>query len=323
MRERCTNDQTQAMRMNKDAHKESMKRLFTRFECQKKIIAKKQKLKFKKTFEIFTNQSTIFWRLVRWARIKSHSFKKISKMSNLAQRDANDNIIKIASNFDEKTNMLIEQFFSSTRQVDLSDTFAYRYLSVVCESKKIISKDEIRQTIKKSKSNNASKSNEIFNKMLKLLMKKLMFTLMSLFKISAEQNYHSRDFWKTHIIFLKKSHKNNYTNFKTYKFIAFLNILNKTLKSIIVKRINNFAKTHKLFFATQMSERRERTCETTLKLFTKQIHIVWNMSKDKMTILLSLNVIDAYDHVLKERLIHNLRKKRISNWIIVWTDNFM
>ncbi len=110
------------------------------------------------------------------------------------QRDANDNIIKIASNFDEKTNMLIEQFFSSTRQVDLSDTFAYRYLSVVCESKKIISKDEIRQTIKKSKSNNASKSNEIFNKMLKLLMKKLMFTLMSLFKISAEQNYHSRDF---------------------------------------------------------------------------------------------------------------------------------
>jgi hypothetical protein len=229
------------------------------------------------------------------------------------QRDANDNIIKIASNFDEKTNMLIKQFFSNTKQVDLNNTFAYRYFNVVFESKKIISKDEICQTIKRSKSDNASKSNEILNKMLKLLMKKLMFTLMSLFKVCAEQNYHSRCLKKTHIIFLKKSNKSTYTNFKTYKFIAFFNILNKTLKSIIVKRINNFAETHKLLFKTQMNERREKTCETTLKLFTKQIHIVWNMSKNKITILLNLNLIDVYDHVSKEKLIHNLRKKRISN----------
>jgi hypothetical protein len=92
-------------------------------------------------------------------------------MSNLMQRNANDNIIKIASNFDEKTNMLIKQFFSNTRQVDLNDTLAYRYFNVVFESKKLISKNEIRQTIKRSKSNNASKSNEILNRMLKLLMK--------------------------------------------------------------------------------------------------------------------------------------------------------
>ncbi len=170
--------------------------------------------------------------------------------------------------------MLIKQFFSSTKQVDLSDTFAYRYSSVVFESKRVISEDEIRQTIKKNKSNNASESDEILNKMLKLLMKKLMFTLMSLFKVCAEQNYHSRCFKKTHIISLKKSNKSNYTNLKTYRFIAFLNTLDKTLKSIIVRRISNLAETHKLLFETQMSERRERACETTLKLFTKQIHIV-------------------------------------------------
>jgi hypothetical protein len=234
-------------------------------------------------------------------------------MSNLMQRNAIDNIIKTASNFDEKTNMLIKQFFSNTRQIDLNDTHAYRYSDVVFASKKIISEDEIRQTIKKSKSDNALKSNEIFNKMFKLLMKKLMFTLMSLFKVCAEQNYHSRCFKETHIISLKKSNKSNYTNLKTYRSIALFNILNKTLKSIIVNRINNFAETHKLLFETQMNERRKRACETTLKLFTKQIHIVWNMNKNKITTLLSLNVIDAYDHVSRKRLIHNLRKKRISN----------
>jgi hypothetical protein len=234
-------------------------------------------------------------------------------MSNLMQRDAIDNIIRTASNFDEKTNMLIKQFFSSTRQIDLNDTHAYRYSDVVFESKRIISEDEIRQTIKRSKSDSASESDEIFNKMLKLLMKKLMFTLMCLFKICAEQSYHSRCFKKTHTISLKKSNKSNYTNLKTYRSIAFLNILDKTLKSIIVSRINNLAETYKLLLETQMNERRRRACETTLKLFTKQIHIVWNMNKNKMTILLSLNVIDAYDHVSKERLIHNLRKRRISN----------
>jgi hypothetical protein len=190
------------------------------------------------------------------------------------QRNAIDNIIKIVLNFDEKTNMLIKQFFSNTRQIDLNDTHAYRYSDVVFESKKVISEDEIRQTIKRSKSNNASKSDEIFNKVLKLLMKKLMFTLMSLFKICAEQNYHSRCFKKTHTIFLKKSNKSNYTNFKTYRSIALFNTLNKTLKSIIVNRISNLAETHKLLFETQMSERRKRACETTLKLLTKQIHTV-------------------------------------------------
>ncbi len=47
------------------------------------------------------------------------------------------------------------------------------------------------------------------------------------------------------------------------------------------------------------------------------------MNKNKMTILLNLNVIDAYDHVSREKLIHNLRTRRISNWIIAWIDNFM
>jgi hypothetical protein len=42
-----------------------------------------------------------------------------------------------------------------------------------------------------------------------------------------------------------------------------------------------------------------------------------------MTTLLSMNVIEAYDHVLREKLLHNLKKKRISTWIVVWINSFM
>jgi hypothetical protein len=72
-----------------------------------------------------------------------------------------------------------------------------------------------------------------------------------------------------------------------------------------------------------MNERKNRNCKTVLKLLTKQIHTIWNMSKDKMTTLLSMNVIETYDYVLRERLLHNLKKKRISMKIVAWTNNFM
>jgi hypothetical protein len=146
---------------------------------------------------------------------------------------------------------------------------------------------------------------------------------MSLFQVCVELNYHSRCFKIAHIIILKKLNKKDYFNVKTYKFIILLNTLNKTLKSIIIRRINSLMKTHDMFLASQMSDRKNRSCETTLKLFIKQIHTNWNMKKNKITTLLSMTVIDAYDHVFRKRLLHNSRKRNISNWITRWTDSFM
>ncbi len=147
--------------------------------------------------------------------------------------------------------------------------------------------------------------------------------LMNLFRVCAALRYHSRCFREIHFITLKKSKKKNYTNVKTYKSIALLNTLDKVLKSVIARRINDLTKTHDLLFVNQMSERKNRNCETVLKLLTKQIHTIWNMNKNKITTLLSMNVIETYDHVSREKLLHNLKKRRISTWIVIWTNNFM
>jgi hypothetical protein len=140
-----------------------------------------------------------------------------------------------------------------------------------------------------------------------------MFSLMSLFWIYVELNYYLRCFKIAHIIIFKKFNKKNYFDVKKYKFIILLNTLNKILKSIIIRRINNLTKIHDMFFASQMNDRKNRNCETTLKLFIEQIHTIWNMKKNKITTFLSINVIDIYDHMFKEKLLHNLRKKDISN----------
>ncbi len=153
----------------------------------------------------------------------------------------------------------------------------------------------------------------LLNRILKILIKKLFSFLTNLFRACVEHDYHSRCFREVNIIIMKKWNKNNYTDFKTYKFIALLNMIDKTFEFIIVRKVNTFTKIHEMLFATQMKKRRKRICETTLKFFIEQIHMIWNMSKNKMITLLSINVTNAYNHVSRERFMHNLRKIKISD----------
>jgi hypothetical protein len=126
------------------------------------------------------------------------------------------------------------------------------------------------------------------------------------FCIAACDNYHLRCFREVNIITLKKSNKNNYTNFKTYKLIALLKTIDKTFEFIIARRINTLTEIHEMFFATQMKKRRRRICETTLKFFIEQIHTIWNISKNKIITLMNINVANAYNHVSRKRFMHNL-----------------
>ncbi len=214
-------------------------------------------------------------------------------------------------------------FFFDTTNANWNDISTYNYSNAVDKTFELINENEIKRAIKRCKSNNGSKLNDISNRVLKVLVNKLISHFLNLFRVCVELNYHSLCFKKTHIIALKKSKKKNYTNIKTYKSIVLLNIFDKALKSIIAQRINDLTKTHDLLSINQMNERKNRSYEMTLKLFIEQIHTVWNMSKDKIITFLNMNVVEIYDHVSKTRLLHNLQKKRSFTWIIVWTNNFM
>jgi hypothetical protein len=86
------------------------------------------------------------------------------------------------------------------------------------------------------------------------------------------------------------------------------------------KKISWITKTHRLLFDTFM---KCWSIETTLKLFIEQIHIVWKQKTNRKIILLSLNVANVFDTMSHVRLIHDMKKKKISNWIIDWINNFL
>jgi hypothetical protein len=280
-------------------------------------------MKFRRVFRVIWNISLRLWRFVYWAKSKSYSLREILKICDLIRRNQNDNVLERINNFNFKMRLLIEFFFSETTNANLNDISTYNYSNAIDETFKLIDENEIKKTIKRCKLNNVSRSNDISNRVLKVFMNKLISHFLNLFRICVELNYHSLCFKKTHIKTLKKSKKKTYTNIKIYKLIVLLNIFDKTLKSIIAQRINDLTKRQDLFSINQINERKNRNCETTLKLFIEQIYTIWNMSKNKMITFLNINVVEIYDHVSKTRLLHNLRKKRIFTWIIVWTNNFM
>jgi hypothetical protein len=161
------------------------------------------------------------------------------------------------------------------------------------------------------------------NRLLKVCVLIMMRLLTPLFVVCIQQAYHSKAFKKVNIITWKKVDKRDYTISKMYWSIALLNIIEKILKFIMSKKISWITKTHRLLLDTFMRCRKNRSTETTLKLLTEQIHIVWKQRTNRVITLLSLNVANVFDTMSHVRLIHDMKKRKISRWIFDWISSFL
>ena len=137
-----------------------------------------------------------------------------------------------------------------------------------------ISEDEVRQTIKRIKADKALNISDISNRTLQTDLAKLTLILMSLFNACVTHEYHSKQFKKAQMIVLCKSKKSDYTDSKTYQFIALFNIMSKVLKLIMIKRLNNITEIHHMLSDAQMRVRCKRFMISTLNLLVDQIHTV-------------------------------------------------
>jgi hypothetical protein len=206
MRRNDNDDEMLTKRINYTAYWKSLTKLSENVEW-KEANHRKKKIEFRQIFRIIDDSSSSFWRLIRWARIRSHKSKDTSKISNFSRRDAKNNVLEVTTNFEFKIRFLSNLFFSDTIEIDFIDMSSFNYLNVVSKSSFFITKNEIRQTIKQCKSKNTSKFDDILNRMFKILVDKLMSHLMNLFRVCATLNYHSRCFREIYIIILKKSKK--------------------------------------------------------------------------------------------------------------------
>ncbi len=186
-----------------------------------------------------------------------------------------------------------------------------------------ISENEVRQTIKRIKANKASDISDISNRVLQTDFAKLTLILMSLFNAYVTHEYHLKQFKKAQTIVLYKSKKSDYTDSKTYQLIALLDIMSKVLKLIMTKRLSNIAETHHMLSDAQMKVRCKWFMILTLNLLVDQIHTVWDCKIKYVAFMLSLNIIESFDQVLHVRLLHTLKMKRTSDYIVKWACSFL
>jgi len=62
---------------------------------------------------------------------------------------------------------------------------------------------------------------------------------------------------------------------------------------------------------------------STLNLLVDQIYTIWDCEIKYVAFMLSLDVIEAFNWVLHVRLLHTLKMKRTSNYIVEWACSFL
>ena len=147
--------------------------------------------------------------------------------------------------------------------------------------------------------------------------------LTTLFNVCVKHRIHSVKYKKAKMIALRKSEKDDYTKLSAYRLIALLNMTDKVLKIIMTLRLSDLAERYMLLSSTQMSERKEWSMKTALQLITEQVHTIWKQETHKVVTILCLDQEEAFDNVRIERLIHNLKAKAISRYLINWVQSFM
>ena len=73
----------------------------------------------------------------------------------------------------------------------------------------------------------------------------------------------------------------------------------------------------------QMRVKYKQFMISTLNLLVNQIHTIWDCEIKYVTFMLRLNIIKVFNQVLHVRLLHTLKMKRTSNYIIKWACSFL
>ena len=112
--------------------------------------------------------------------------------------------------------MFKNSFFFSTLNTDLSDINNFIYAESLTLTKNI-DKNEMNNAIAKLKVDKAFKTDQILNRMLKMLRKTMTERLISIYQACIDVEYHSKLFREAKTIVLKKVEKSDYIFLKVYR----------------------------------------------------------------------------------------------------------
>jgi hypothetical protein len=110
---------------------------------------------------------------------------------------------------------------------------------------------------------------------------------------------------------------------KAYRPIALLNRIGKIMDAILARRLSYLVEAHHVLPDTHIGGRKLRSTEHALHLIIEKIYKAWNTGRGRVASLLLLDVSGAFDNVSHERLLHNLRTRRVDEKLVLWITSFL
>jgi hypothetical protein len=181
--------------------------------------------------------------------------------------------------------------------------------------------DQIRKAAKKLEAYKAPGPDGIPNVVLKKTIDTLIKHVYYVFRAIFELNVYP-DEWKESItVVLRKPGKPSYEEPKAYRPIALLNTLGKLFSSIVADDLSHFCESRQAFPANQFGGRPARTTSDSMLLLTHRIKEAWRHKK--VASVLFLDVQGAFPNVVKEVLIHNMRKRAVPERYVLLTERML
>jgi len=288
--------------------------------CDKKskIIRKQKRSEYRKIMQNVEQFSRKLFKIAKWARNAVADTLTQATILSLAKSECSD-IVTTAQN---KAKMMFQTHFSSSSEIFMLNTIEFKY-SLSIENDASLTHREIKRVVYKAASDKTLKHTKYTNRIMRRLVDDASEQIRSLFKRCLQKRIQSTQFKSAITIVTRKSGKKDYFNAKTYRSIALLDTLSKILKFIVFERLRNVVEACDSILNIQMRARKHRSTDTTLQLITEKIHTVWSDTRRRVVSLLSLNEKSAFDNVTHSRLLHDMKKRKVSRLLLEFVKNFL
>jgi exonuclease III len=219
----------------------------------------------------------------------------------------------------EKADLLARQFFPPPPQANLDDLRRYDYPEPVRVPE--FRDHEVLSALRSVKADKAPGPDGITNRVLQAVSHVLVPYLTGLYNQCVRLSYCPEHFRDAATIALRKPGKPDYSVPKAYRPIALLNTLSKLLEALIASRLSYLAEAHGLLPDNHFGGRKGQGTENALHAALEAIHSGWKNGKVVSALLLDIS--GAFDNVSHDRLLHNLRARRIPQAYVTWLGSFL
>ncbi len=253
------------------------------------------------------------WKLAKWAKSRGTASQAFTPA--LQQLDGTS-----ATGPEEKAELLRAAFFPTPPEADLSDIENYEYPEPL--QMPLIAEQELSKAILQAPGSKAPGPDGIPNSILHLTLPHILPQLLPLYNQCLKSGIHLEAFKRSTTVVLRKPNKGDYRLAKAYRPVALLNTLGKAMESVMARRISWMAETYQLLPRTLLGGRKGVSTEHAVHTLMEVIQKAWN-SDTPVTSLLMLDVSGAFDNVSHQRLLHNLKKRRIPLELVSWIESFL